>query len=639
MGVFPRRAFIELWQSPTVWTFHSANGQLWFQILLFAVHGFFALWLLVGYRTKIATIFIWILTVSLHNRNMTINSGADDLLRLVLFWSMFLPLDRYWSWDKNRYALPSLTQICTIGTIAFIAQQVFLYWVTAYMKLWPEWYITHSAVYEILSLETFRLPFWALLYTHPGFLRFLSGASMFAEFIGPLLLIAPLFHSRARYLGIIAIGFLHIGILTHIGVGIFPWVSMIALLTFLPSNFWDKMLPRWQPRWEATVYYDNHCWLCTRWIRIIQNFGILVGVKYVGLEDAPEQIKKLSTEHDMWVIQRGRKKSLGYDGFVELLKQSWIGRIFVWLLSWKISLVIGRLIYGIISGQRKFCTLPKPILPYSKKKFWAIIGGIICGISLYSVLGMNLGVMSCGRSWSGFFRTWPLSAASLLSERKTHIFEKNIGEAEHSGWFGENFSAPRKPNACTKVDGRVFDFVENNRILKKLFAWHITFLHSWNFIPRIDQYWGMFAPDPANIDYWLVIDGELTARNDPTKKIERDLWKDYALGKKSNGRVSFEKPEDLHTLSVSDRWRKYVYNLLGEYNDQRFKKYFAESWCRRYNQDENSPYILERFTIYSMSQTIGQNYSRSAVQKQTVWQHCCLKNGCFTSIETAPPVK
>ncbi len=71
---------------------------------------------------------------------------------------------------------------------------------------------------------------------------------MFAEFIGPLLLIAPLFHTRARYLGILAIGFLHIGILTHIGVGIFPWVSMIALLTFLPSNFWDKMLPRWQPR-------------------------------------------------------------------------------------------------------------------------------------------------------------------------------------------------------------------------------------------------------------------------------------------------------------------------------------------------------------------------------------------------------
>ena len=59
--------------------------------------------MLVGYRTKIATCIVWALTVSLQNRNMLIHSGADDLLRMVLFWSLFLPLDRYWSWDKNRY--------------------------------------------------------------------------------------------------------------------------------------------------------------------------------------------------------------------------------------------------------------------------------------------------------------------------------------------------------------------------------------------------------------------------------------------------------------------------------------------------------------------------------------------------------
>lgn len=135
MGIFPRKAFFELWENSTTWTLHTASGQLWFQVLIFTLHGLFALWLLVGYRTKIATIAIWILTVSLHNRNMIINSAADDLLRVVLFWSIFLPLDRYWSWDKNKYTLPTLKYIITLGTIGFIAQQVFLYWVTAYMKL------------------------------------------------------------------------------------------------------------------------------------------------------------------------------------------------------------------------------------------------------------------------------------------------------------------------------------------------------------------------------------------------------------------------------------------------------------------------------------------------------------------------
>lgn len=135
LGIFPRKAFFELWEGPATWSIHTASGELWFQVFLFAVHAFFALWLLLGYRTKISTIVLWILTVSLHNRNSTINSAADDLLRMVIFWSMFLPLDRHWSWDRNRYPKMNLHSLLSIGTAAFISQQIFLYWVTAYLKL------------------------------------------------------------------------------------------------------------------------------------------------------------------------------------------------------------------------------------------------------------------------------------------------------------------------------------------------------------------------------------------------------------------------------------------------------------------------------------------------------------------------
>jgi hypothetical protein len=125
----------------------------------------------------------------------------------------------------------------------------------------------------------------------------------------------------------------------------------------------------------------------------------------------------------MWVIQRGRKNALGYDGFVELMKQSWIGRIFVWILSSKISRIIGRFMYKIISRVRKSCTLPQPIMLIQQRKIWTIIGTIICTISLYSVLGMNMAVMNCQRDSSAFFRTWPLSAVNLLQERDMNIFE------------------------------------------------------------------------------------------------------------------------------------------------------------------------------------------------------------------------
>ena len=69
---------------------------------------------------------------------MLIQSGADDLLRMLLFWSLFLPLDRYFSWDKNRYGIlpkTSLSGVFTLGVTAFILQQLALYWVTVYFKL------------------------------------------------------------------------------------------------------------------------------------------------------------------------------------------------------------------------------------------------------------------------------------------------------------------------------------------------------------------------------------------------------------------------------------------------------------------------------------------------------------------------
>jgi len=116
MGIYPRSALQTLGESMTTLSFHTASGQLWFIVVLFIIHGLFALSLLVGYRTRLASIVLFIMTVSLHNRDMIINSGADDLLRVVLFWSMFLPLDRYWSWDKDRYISIKLTRIFSLAT-------------------------------------------------------------------------------------------------------------------------------------------------------------------------------------------------------------------------------------------------------------------------------------------------------------------------------------------------------------------------------------------------------------------------------------------------------------------------------------------------------------------------------------------
>ena len=66
-GVLPRVNLIEAgYYRPSL---HVASGQAWFQMLLHCVHFAAAVALTLGYRTQLAAVSCWLLTVSLQNRN------------------------------------------------------------------------------------------------------------------------------------------------------------------------------------------------------------------------------------------------------------------------------------------------------------------------------------------------------------------------------------------------------------------------------------------------------------------------------------------------------------------------------------------------------------------------------------------
>ena len=52
-----------------VWSVHLVSGAVWFQYLLWGVGLLASVLLLVGYRTKLATVVLFILTTSTHKRN------------------------------------------------------------------------------------------------------------------------------------------------------------------------------------------------------------------------------------------------------------------------------------------------------------------------------------------------------------------------------------------------------------------------------------------------------------------------------------------------------------------------------------------------------------------------------------------
>ncbi|HEU5074016.1 MAG TPA: hypothetical protein VFU02_07580, partial [Polyangiaceae bacterium] len=98
-GFMPRERLLGGWSNPLFYSFHNWGGDLTSQTLLFGFAGVIALMLLVGYQTRVATILSYILLTSVQGRNYLILQGGDDILRTMLFWSMFVPLAARFSVD------------------------------------------------------------------------------------------------------------------------------------------------------------------------------------------------------------------------------------------------------------------------------------------------------------------------------------------------------------------------------------------------------------------------------------------------------------------------------------------------------------------------------------------------------------
>ena len=242
LGVLPRFAVMEKYADPHAFSIHFMSGTFFVQALLFLVAAFFATLLLVGYRTRLATAVSWFLFISLKARNPLVVYTADQLFRLLLFWGMFLPLGARFSVDSLRDPSPPKKpcQILSVGTVAYLAQGALLYTFAAYFKFGGEWK-NGNAVYYALNIDIMATPAGHFLLHFPRLLKILTHAVVWFERGGPFFLFAPVFTGPVRTLTVAGFCLMQAGFSVFLTLGEFPWVSVVAMLGFLPSWFWDKV--------------------------------------------------------------------------------------------------------------------------------------------------------------------------------------------------------------------------------------------------------------------------------------------------------------------------------------------------------------------------------------------------------------
>lgn len=226
----------------------SGNGTLPMIALLCTALSATAM--LVGYRTRLSTMITWFLVISLHTRNPLVIQGGDTLLRAMLFWSMFLPLGACWSADASRHETRGM-HILNAGSVAFGLQVFMMYCFTVAIKLQGEAWRDGTALYYALNVDQFISPLGQLLRAFPETLRALTPLVLGWEALGALLLYVPWKTSLFRSVAISGFLLMHLGFLLLLEVGHFPWVNMISLLFFIPSEVWDRIAPREQARTGA----------------------------------------------------------------------------------------------------------------------------------------------------------------------------------------------------------------------------------------------------------------------------------------------------------------------------------------------------------------------------------------------------
>lgn len=240
-GVLPRTALIST-ADPLHLSLHVISGEAWVQGLLFLIAAGFAVALTIGYRTSIATIGSWLFLVSLHNRLPDVLNGGDFLLRLLLFWAMFLPLGARWAVDSYHDTRhPPRSHVRSVASAALLLQVVIMYSTNAAFKLSGDVWLRGEGLEYVFSLGQFTILLGDYLGSYPVVLQVLDYLWMGMIVLSVLLIVLP---------GLWRTGFvtlfvtMHLGMLLTMRIDLFPLISVAGLLPFLPASFWDRIVPR-----------------------------------------------------------------------------------------------------------------------------------------------------------------------------------------------------------------------------------------------------------------------------------------------------------------------------------------------------------------------------------------------------------
>jgi predicted DCC family thiol-disulfide oxidoreductase YuxK len=461
-GVLPRDVLLSQFSDPWAFSVHLMSGQWAVQLVIFFVAIVFAIALILGYRTRLSTIVSWFLLCSMQVRNPFILHGGDDLLRLLLFWSMFAPLGSALSLDRalNPNAPKPDPLHLSFGSLALMLQLCVMYLMTAVLKFAPEWRTEGSAIYYALSLDQFATGFGRALLQFPWLCRTLTFATVVFEFLGPILAFCPAVGGGVRLLMVVLfIGF-HTGLGLTLYLGIFPWICAAAWLMFVPSVAWEvaeEALADDADR-GMVMFFDGKCGFCRRVVQVLRG---LLRLRHTTLREAQSdpEMNALMWKRTAWIVRDPEGGvHTGYDAFVALCRRSALARRIANVLGSVWARRVGERAYRAVADNRaRAAQVLRALTPPPPRERLARVVAAFAGLSFAFVFLCNVAIFQPARfpgsmawwsrlgSLTQLFQAWAMFAPYPSKNGGWYVFEGIKADSTRVDVWNGGASTDAKP--------------------------------------------------------------------------------------------------------------------------------------------------------------------------------------------------
>ncbi|MHB8417609.1 MAG: DCC1-like thiol-disulfide oxidoreductase family protein [Myxococcales bacterium] len=583
-GVMPRSALLGGIARGNRFCLFDVAGPYWVTVVLWLLAVAACAAFTVGWHSRFASVATFFLVTGIHERNLLAFDGADNVIRVMLFWAMFMPVGARYSVDAVRRAAKGRETLTHAPAFAMRLGQIQICWVylNSFIHKWgggSQWH-DGTALHYALGLDhLFTRDFGQWLFNRPWFYVPGTYFTDLVEAVFLILVFFPYLQPKLKALAIVMGTALHAGIWATMNVGNFSYLMPLTFPLLFEPEWAERavgLTRRLVGKGVTRVYYDGLCPLCRETAALLRGldpFGALALVDFreKGALAGLPNVSKGDLEQRLHTVSEDGRVLAGFEAVKQVARRlpaTWLLGV---LGDAPGANALGGTLYGRIAGRRRkehraaeagaAAPAPEPEISWRD-----LVPAPLLQLGSWAVRGC-LALLLAGCVWFAL----PTDAQILVP--RLHLGSLQL-------FPGYSRKVPELPE-----------------------PWHgvIQELELW-------QVWDMFSPNPMDTDIWLKGVGQLS---DGTSV---DVL--HGLG---GGPLPPPIPH-----FIFSRWTKWINNVA--YTQQPTLLEFGRYLCREWNNDRPSwrP-ALKTFKIYrEQRRTPAPNTAPVPWGEDMIWDHHCF---------------